>query len=409
MIAASDATTNLAMALAACTVLGWVLLGARLERWWVTAPMAFTLLGLMAGDDALDMVDFRSSSEAVELLAELTLVMVLFTDAAKVGGQGLRHVWGGAGRILAIGLPLTVVFGTFVGLWLVPGAHWTTVALAAAVLAPTDAALGHAVVASPSVPERVRNTLSVESGMNDGLIVPIATVLFALARADEGSDDLTSWLRFAIEQIGFGALAGAVAGLTGAFIAGRCLAAGWADTKLLGVGQLALAFMAWALAESMGGNGLIAAFVAGIAVVARGAPLRGDDVAFIEQEGQLFVWLTFFAFGGLLVGPALGEADGRSLLYVAASLTIVRMVPVAVSLFGSGTPPLTVGFVGWFGPRGLASIAIALQALLATDSPVGVEFATVVSLTVFASTMLHGLSARPAAELIGPRLSDPAS
>lgn len=408
MIAASDATTNFAVALTACTVLAWVLLGGRLERWWVTAPMAFVLLGLVTGDDALDMVDLRSSSHAVELLAEITLVTVLFTDAAKVGGQGLRGAWRGAGRILAIGLPLTVVLGTFVGLWLVPGAPWTTVALAAAVLAPTDAALGHAVVSSSSVPERVRSTLSIESGMNDGLVVPIATVIFGLARADKGSDDVVSWVSFAIEQIGLGALAGAAVGAGGAFIATRCLAAGWADAKLVGVGQLALAIIAWSLAESIGGNGLIAAFAAGLALAARGEPLRGNEVSFIEQTGQILVWLTFFVFGGLLVGPALGEVDGRTALYVAASLTFVRMVPVAVSLIGSGTSALTVGFIGWFGPRGVATIVIALQALLAENSPVGVEFATVVSLTVFASTILHGLTARPAAEMIGPKLTDPA-
>jgi NhaP-type Na+/H+ or K+/H+ antiporter len=286
------------------------------------------------------------------------------------------------------------VLGVVVGAVLLTELEFWEVAIVAAVLAPTDAALGQAVVSSQLVPPRIRQALIVEGGLNDGLSVPFLALFLAIA-AEQTVPAARDWLGFAIEQIGLGTLIGVLVGGAGAWLVERAAERGLMTGVFEQFAALTLPVLAFILGDEAGGNGFIAAFVGGLAAGRIGV-VRGERVfEFTERQGELLSLAVFFIFGVASL-EFLGDADWRVALYAVLSLTIVRMLPVALALAGTGLRTSSVAFTGWFGPRGLASIILAL--VVAEEEPelpaLGAILAAV-TVAVLASVVLHGLTARP--------------
>ena len=376
------------------------LVSQQVERSVLTGPMIFVGFGLFVGREGFDVVDLPLDDAGVELLAEATLGLLLFSDAVRIDVQRLRTEFALPARMLGLGLPLVIALGTVLAA-IVLDVPAVTAALIAAILAPTDAALGQAVVTSPKVPIRVRQSLNVESGLNDGIALPAVTVFIALSAREGEIDTTASWIRFAAEQIGYGAIVGIVIGGVGGFMIRWCSERSWMEGTFRQISVLGLAVTAFAVAEGVGGNGLIATFTAGTAFGLTARAVCAHVEEFTDDVAQLLAMVSFVVFGAIVVGPSLSELDWRVAVYAAASLLVVRPLAIAISLVGSGLRWPTVVFFGWFGPRGLASILFGLHAVSeGTEADLGPMF-VVVSWTVLASIVAHGLSATPAAAAYG--------
>jgi sodium/hydrogen antiporter len=368
----------------------------RLHTTPVSQAMVFVALGLLAGNRILDLVEADTANQFVRHLAEATLTLVLFTDAVRVNRGRLRHEAALPTRLLGIGLPLTIVAGTVVALVLFPQLDLWTAAVLATMLAPTDAALGLPVVTNPRLPSRIRQGLNVESGLNDGVCVPLLIIFLTIAQAEEGVGQVEP-LRVVLDEIGFGVIGGVAAGALGAWILRRFGGRGWMEGTWRQINTVATPLLAYTVAAALGGSGFIAAFVAGIMFRIVATDHAEEATSLAEQSGELLNAVTFLLFGAVLLGPALGELDWRIAAYALGSLTVVRMLPVALAMTGAGMRRVTVGFLGWFGPRGLASIVFVLILLEETALPERPLMLTVVTWTVALSVYAHGLTARPAA------------
>jgi len=386
-----------AVALVALVLFAWGLFSARLGHADLSAPIVFVTVGLLLSE-GLHVIELDVSHESVKLLAEVTLVWVLFADASRVRLRDLRGDVGLCTRLLAIGLPLTIAAGTLLAVWLFDGMGvWMALVIGAA-LAPTDAALGAAVMTNPAVPERVRRVLNVESGLNDGIATPVVMVAIAGAAAAEGVQG--QGLGGALIDLVIGVAAGIGIGVLGGRAMLMARRRGWASEDFTGPAVLALALGTYAAALWLDGNGFVAAFVAGLAfgnVAGRGGT---REVFYVEQTAGLVSLLTWLIFGAVAVPIVLERADWQVLVYAVLSLTVVRMLPVALALLGTKLSMRTVAFVGWFGPRGLASIIFAVIALeeLHTEADRAVA---VIGITVLLSVFAHGLSAQPLASRYG--------
>jgi NhaP-type Na+/H+ or K+/H+ antiporter len=392
-----------AVAAIAALVFGYGLISASLARRSISGPLVFTVAGAVLGTQGLDLIGGRFGEGAVEVLAEATLILILFADATRIDLRILRNQPRLPARLLGIGLPLTVALGAVVALGLFGELSLWEAALVAAILAPTDAALGQAVVSNPRVPVRVRQALNVESGLNDGLMLPAITILLALAASSAGTEheSSTNWVAFVAQQIGFGLGIGVAVGVVGGWAINASSARGLIDGVMRQLATLAIAVGAFAAANAVGGNGFVAAFIAGMVFGFVAGEHCESAADFTEDEGQLLALLTFLFFGALLVGPRLDQLSPAIALYAMASLTVVRMVPVALSMIGVGLEPPTLGYLGWFGPRGLASILFGLFVIEEVELAGAETMLDIVTWTVVASIVLHGLSAAPLADRYG--------
>jgi NhaP-type Na+/H+ or K+/H+ antiporter len=387
-----------ALATLALTFLAFAAISGRIEGTPITAPMIFTAVGLLLGADALGLVDPSPSGETVKHLAEATLTLVLFADASRIDLRALRVEVTVPARLLGIGLPLTLVAGFVTAIAVLGELDWPEALVLAVILAPTDAALGQAVVTLPRLPSRVRQGLSVESGLNDGICVPLFFIALAVAQAEEGAIGDGAAAQLVAEQIGYGILAGVAAGSAAAavvvFAGGRGLVeAGW-----LQIVPLAGAGLAFGIAQPLGGSGFIAAFVGGIVFGGLRRQHGGEVGYLLEEGGAILGALTFVVFGAVLLGPALEEVTWQAVLYAVLSLTVVRMVPVAIAMLGTGARRPTVGFLGWFGPRGLASIVFAILLIEEGGLPHDDTILVTVVITIGLSVLAHGVSAAPLAD-----------
>ena len=389
------------LALIALAICVFAAFSRKAERSPVTAPMFFLAAGFAFGGGGLGWLQLEIGDEAFHFLAELTLVLVLFTDAARIDLGCLRRERSLPTRLLGIGMPLTVAAGAAVAVGVIPGIGWIEALLLAAILAPTDAALGQAVVSNPSVPVRIRQSLNVESGLNDGIALPVVLVLASLAGAREEAGGAGYWLRFAALAVTLGPLVGAAVGYLGGRVIAWGTQSGWINGPFQRIAGLGLAMLSFAAAELVGGNGFIAAFVAGMTLGNTARGVCSCLYEFGEAEGQLLTLLVFFAFGAAVVPAALVDVTSSAVLYALLSLTLIRMVPVALSMLGTGLRPASVAFLGWFGPRGLASILFALLIVEEGRLPTGPLLMAVVVLTVLGSTFLHGVTAFPLAQRYG--------
>ena len=382
----------------ALAVLGYAAVSRRLEGTPITAALVFTGVGLLAGARSAGLVDPNPAGETVKLLAEATLAVVLFADAARIDLRALRDEYRVPARLLGIGLPLTIGLGFVVALLVFGSLEWPEALLLAVVLAPTDAALGQAVVTLPGLPSRVRQGLNVESGLNDGLCVPIFFVALAIATTEAGFAGWHQALTLLVEEIGYGVLLGVAGGALAAALLVVAVPRGLVAGAWLQVVPAAAAALCYTAAAAVGGSGFIAAFVGGAVFGGLRRRVGGEVGYLLEQLGGLLGAATFVVFGGALLEPALGDVTWAVAGYAALSLTVVRMAPVAVAMIGTRARPRTVGFLGWFGPRGLASIVFAVLLLEAEDElPHEGVVLTTIFVTVGLSVLAHGLSAAPLA------------
>ena len=384
--------TDFALAIVAAVFVGYALISRRLARSPITGPMLFVAAGTLIGTGAFDALGFNVTSHGVGILLELALAVVLFTDAVAIDFRGLRQESFVPGRLLGIGLPLTIAAGLATALVMFGRLGFWEAGVLAVALAPTDAALGQAVVSNPRVPRLVRQGLNVESGLNDGLAVPILTVFLAQAQVEAGLMTEAEVGRVFLEEIGLGLLVGvAVGGRAVVYFSGKR----WMGRVWRGVSVTALALLAFALADPLGGSGFIAAFVGGAAfgrVVRKEYPDVGEHA---EGVAYLLTMISFFVFGAVMLGPMLGDIGGDVILYAVLSLTLVRILPVGISMIGSSLEWRTIGYLGWFGPRGLASLVFAVTIVLDSGLPNTSLIISILTITVGLSVFAHGATAWP--------------
>ncbi|MEH6466639.1 MAG: cation:proton antiporter [Porticoccus sp.] len=365
------------------------------ERSPITGPMFFVGVGLLLGPLGLDLFNTKPGADVVKTVAEITLILILFVDATMIRSVHLGNVLAGLpARLLVLGLPLTMLLGIGVAKVLFPSMDLWLIVLVALILSPTDAALGLAVITSPKVPTKIREALSIESGLNDGIVLPL--VLVCIAVLVEGSqiiDGSGRWPVFMAKQLTIGPLVGGLIGWGGGYLVDKAATAGWMKGAFQRLSSLSLALLAFAGAELLQGNGFIAAFFAGLMLGVKTPAVRERIQEFGEAEGQLLSLFIFLIFGLVLV-PIVADAwNAWTLFYALLSLTVIRMLPVAISLTGSGLNYYDVGFIGWFGPRGIASILYLLIAAGELGVVGYIDAYSIIVLTVLISTFAHGSSA----------------
>jgi NhaP-type Na+/H+ or K+/H+ antiporter len=381
------------LALFVAVVFLYSLVSGRVER-VATAPVVFTVAGILVPVIVPEFAAGEFELARFLWVAEAGLVLLLFTDATRTDLSLLRRIRDLPARLLGPGLLLTIALGALVAVFIFPSLSIWEACLVAAILAPTDAGLGQVVVESPRVPARIRQALNVEAGLNDGLSVPFLLFFLAMLEAGGGHSDATL-TRFIGEQLGLGVLLGLGVGLGGGWMLQRASRAGSLTESFAPRGLIALPFFCFAGAERLDASMFIAAFVAGLAAQ-RMFPKAGKHaVEFSEQSGQVLNLFIFFLFG-LVIGRSLDLLSPVYFLYGILSLTLVRMLPVALALLGTRLQRATVLFMGWFGPRGLASIVLGL---LVVERELGTAgdptIRGVVAATILMSIVLHGVSAQP--------------
>jgi len=369
--------------------------------------MAFTGLGLLLSDVSLGVLTPHLRSHLVTVIAEITLILVLFSDASRICAAYLRHDRLLPVRLLVLGLPLTIIVGMIVAMLLPLGLGVWEAALLAVVLAPTDATLGQALFTIESIPLRIRQALNVESGLNDGIALPVLLVFLVLA-TNGASGDLDTSIYLIVKQVVLGALAGIFIAFLGSWTFDWFDGRGWMSEDFERISVFALALLAYAGAEVVGGNGFIAAFCAGLTVGNVSQRMPTCIFSFVETEGQLFTLAIFFLFGASMAAPALAAADLSTIAYALLSLTLIRMIPVALALKGMRFRWDTVLIVGWFGPRGVASI-LYLMILIEHEHEHKIAglntIEAVAVLTILLSILLHGISAKPLANIYSRRIN----
>ena len=371
----------------------YAVVAARLERWSIGAPLVFMVAGALVVPVVHDGTP-SAHNHAMQVVTEATLALVLFADASTVRLNQLGHDVGLPLRLLGIGLPLTFLLGTLAGSLLLGAETWAVAALLAAILAPTDAALSLPVVTNPTVPSRVRRMLNVESGLNDGIVTPVVTVLLAVVAAEE--DLRSGWVTEAVGDIGIAVVIAVLVGGVGGLLLRGSAAREWSSDLSAELAVLALAGMSYVGAVWCGGNGFVAAFAAGLFFAAATGERFRPATGLTETFGLFLSFVVWGMFGAALVEPVLRETwDWRVVIYALLSLTVVRMVPVALALVGTRLRPGTVAFAGWFGPRGLASVVFLTMAVDDLGLRVDSLLVRTATLTIAASVLLHGLTARP--------------
>lgn len=377
-----------------------------MERTPINGALVFVLFGYLCGPAVWNILDPGVEREGLRNVAEMTLALMLFTDAAqadlRVLGRSYQFPW----RLLLIGLPLTLLLGFVFSLWLLPGLDVFEAALVAAMLAPTDAALGKAVITNPRVPAVIRETLNVESGLNDGLCVPILFLFLAFAvDVEVGDQHLALAAELVAREIGIGVAVGVVITLIGSKLLHLSARRGWVRGNWQPVHTVALALSCFATAQTLGGSGFIAAFVGGLLFGALVTRHKEALLRAAESTGEVFALVTWVVFGALVVGRVQTEWTWSILLYAVLSLTLIRMLPVYIATARTDLDKPARLFLGWFGPRGLASIVFAVI-VLGEDLDGSNTIALVVSCTVLLSVVAHGLSANPLARLFGEYAED---
>lgn len=390
-----------AVVVAGGVVVGYGALSRRLSTTVLSGPMVFMLAGVAIGPLGLDLLDRAKDPEVTRTLLESALVLLLFADAAAIRARDLRREEFLPLRLLAVGLPATMALGWLVAWPLLPGLGVWELALAAVILAPTDAALGQQAFSNKRVPPLVRGGLTVESGLNDGLALPF--FVLALAAAGEGHGHPGIAETFLRALLLSGAI-GVAAGWAGASLLRWSLARGWSGSDWRQFLVLAVPVIAYVLCAKGEGSGFIGAWAAGLAfgIHLRRTPtdlgIRPQDsdparsTGFTERLGLLLASLSFLVFGAVILGPTLQHLTWRTVVYALLSLTVIRMLPVALALAGTGLRPASIAYIGWFGPRGLASLVFGLLAL-EEHLPGETLLSQVIAVTVGLSIILHGASA----------------
>ncbi len=395
------------MAVLAAFAFVYSIVGGALERTPVNGAIVFASFGLLFGPLGLGLLTLNVDAEGLRTLAELTLALVLFTDASNADLGVLKRSFHIPQRLLLFGLPLTILLGFGIGVTLFDDLSLLEIAILATMLAPTDAALGKAVVTDESVPANIREGLNVESGLNDGICVPILFVFLALAAGSEGEGPARGFaLTLVAEEVGIGCAVGLGLSLIGAWLIQHSAERGWITETWRQLPVIALAVAAFALAQVLGGSGFIAAFVGGLLFGALVKQHKHRLLLAAEGTGDTLALITWVVFGAAVVGQSVGSFSWQTMAYAVLSLTVVRMLPVFLALAGFKLRTDEKLFMGWFGPRGLASIVFAVIVLNAR-LPGGDTIAMTVVCTIALSVVAHGLSATPLVAALAARAKGP--
>ena len=390
------------LAILALFIFCYSIIAGRLEHAAASGPMVFVVAGLLMGPLGLGWFEADASSTLFRVLADLTLALVLFIDAANADYGILKKQFRIPLRMLIFGLPGAIFLGTIVGVLLFDTLSLFEAAILATILAATDAALGKPVIANKGVPPQIREGLNIESGLNDGLCVPILFVFIALALGSKTEGGGTMFaLELVAEELGIGVLVGLSLSAAGIWLLKLCRRRGWLTEIWTQVTIVALAIACFAVAQSLHGSGYIASFTGGLLF---GFKTKEDNthqlVLAAEGTGETLALMTWMLFGAVIIGQAVKFFTWEMVAYAFLSLTVIRMLPVFLSLAGTGESTAAKLFLGWFGPRGLASLVFAI--IVVNEEVPGSSFiAMVVVLTVFLSLVSHGISANPLASIIG--------
>ncbi len=380
----------------AISLLAFALVQRRLAKTPITGPIIFVALGLIAGSSGLGIitVDDGQLTTVVNVLFQGTLILLLFTDASALHFSSWKQDAALPGRLLGIGLPLTIGLGTIFAAVLFTDLSIWEAGIIGAITAPTDAALGQAVISNPRVPERIRQALDVEAGLNDGVSFPFVLIFIGLAGSTDGPGVIETF----VVAIGVAVLVGVLAGVIGGKLMVMAADAGTMGKAWSGIAVIALAIIAFVLSDTGGGSGFIAAFVGGLTFgeMTRGKSKIDDILA--TNLGLALTQVSFLAFGALILGPALGKVTWAVIVMALLSLTIARMGPVAISMIGQKLRPPTLLYMGWFGPRGLATIVFAALVVTDADLPGTSTITLVAAVIVGLSVLLHGLTAYPGSQ-----------
>lgn len=383
-----------AIAVIAIFIIVYGLISKRLESTIISAPIIFVLFGLLLCHKVTGLVS-SEDNVFIETIANLTLILVLFIDASRIDLSLLRKEGDLPIVLLVIGLPLTIILGVIIALLLFSGLSIWEAAIIATILAPTDAALAQAVINSERVPGCIRQALNVESGLNDGICLPILLLFISLAGSSEGSQSASYWIKFTSSQLILGPVVGVIIGYIGAKAVSLAVKNEWMSGNFERLSGLALPLIAFFLAEPIDGNGFMAAFFAGLIFGNVAREVAEPIHEFGEAEGALLILLTFMLFGATMVPKAVEGLNLRIIIYAVLSLTVIRMIPVAISVIGKGVLTSTKIFMGWFGPRGAASILYVLL-VLGKQSLINESLIFNVSIiAVLLSVFLHGVTAVP--------------
>jgi len=380
------------------------LIASRLERTMVNGALVYVAAGMLLGPQALDLIDLKVDGEEISRLAEFALAVCLFTDSSNANLSVLRRVEAIPIRLLLIGLPLTIALGLGFGFLIFGDLGFFEVALIATMLAPTDAALGKAVATNPAVPEQVRESLNVESGLNDGICVPVILFFLALATGSvEVSESAGLVAKLPLEVIGIGMVTGLLIAVLGGLALRMCAGRGWVTGTWLQIPIIALALFCFGLAQWLGGSGFIACFVGGLTFGGMTKQHKDQFLRSAEGTADALALLAWFAYGTIAIGLLFSQLSWQVLVYAVLSLTVVRILPVYLSLIGKHLQWDTLLFMGWFGPRGLASIVFAVM-VMGDHLPGNDTIMAVVAWTIVLSIVLHGLTANSLASLYGARV-----
>ena len=374
----------------------------KLERLNISGPMIFLLFGILLSPLGFDLIKISLDSDAVKIVAEIALIIVLFTDSSSLRLKKFKTEWTISARLLFIGLPLTIVLSTYAATLFFPNEPLLYLLLMALILAPTDAALGKAVVTDRLVPEEIRSSINVESGLNDGIVFPllITVILLITSHKEIGND--SSWIFYLFEQISLGFVIGGISGFIGAKSLTRAVNKLWIKDVYKNLSPVSLAILTYYIAEYFGGNGFIAAFVSGAFFGNFSTLIDSQRESFLESEGEILILISFLVFGLTFIPATIDFWDMKVIFYSFLSLTLFRMIPVALSLIGLGLSFSSKLFIGWFGPRGIASILYVMTVAHKIELvDINSTLFSVITLTILLSIILHGLSAKPLVNLYG--------
>lgn len=388
----------------ALLLLGYGLFSKKLERTIITAPMIFTFIGMVLSYFPLKELHQGIDASMLKLIAEVTLILVLFNDASTINLRELKQQKSIPIRLLFIGLPLTMVLGILIAIPLFPAINIWPLALMALILSPTDAALGQAVVTSKAVPEEIRQSINVESGLNDGIALPPILICFAvLSVSSQESFEFSYWMLFTLKQFIYGPIIGGFIGWIGGVLVDKASKKGWMNTSFQRLSSISIALMAFAVAESVRGNGFIAAYFAGLLLGTHTKKVRERIQKFGKAENEALVLFIFLIFGLILIPLCIPYWTIYSWIYAVLSLTIIRMIPVAISLIGTKLAWKKVSFIGWFGPRGIASILYTLLFIVELGKENYEPIIAVITLTILLSIVIHGISAVPFSKMLSKK------
>jgi NhaP-type Na+/H+ or K+/H+ antiporter len=390
------------LAILALFVFIYSLVAGRIERSMISGPMVFVVVGFLVGPSVLGWLDGDATNNDLRVMADLTLALILFIDAANADMSVLKRQFRIPSRMLLLGLPGAIILGFGFAALIFDGLSLYEAAILGTMLAATDAALGKAVITNEAVPARIREGLNIESGLNDGICVPILLFFIALAVSGDDGGHSRSALTLVTEEIGIGMTVGLGLALFGSTLMRWCFKQGWVTEIWMQVTVVGLAIASFSVAQSLHGSGYIAAFTGGLLF----GHLAKDDthklVLAAEGAGETLALVTWFMFGSLVIGQAFGSFSWEVVVYALLSLTVIRIVPIVLSLTGSGESIPSKMFLGWFGPRGLASIVFAIIVINA-KVPQAEFLSMVVVCTVFLSLVAHGISANPLAKRLGKK------